>query len=203
MSSGRRSTPSTRTARSQLRWLSPTCSSSTRSGETPNRSAMPRWRLIATLHSPIARWPASSSAWLTIPTGLVKSTIHAPGRAALRGQLGELEDHGHGPQRLREAAGAGRLLADDAERRRQRLVDEAGRLPADAQLDEHEVGAVDGGVAVAGAASAGRSSRAGRASAGPARRRSRGARGSMSSRTSSSIGMRSRRASKPSTSSGV
>ena len=36
---------------------------------------------MATLHRPIARWPPSISAWVTIPTGLVKSTIQAPGAA--------------------------------------------------------------------------------------------------------------------------
>ena len=40
---------------------------------------------MATLHSPTAWWPSSSNAWVTIPTGLVKSTNHAPGldRAAI------------------------------------------------------------------------------------------------------------------------
>ena len=77
MSSGRRSTPSTKIARSQVRWFSPTCSSRTRSGDTPNRSAIPRWTLIAMLHRPMARCPASMRAWLTTPTGFVKSTIQA------------------------------------------------------------------------------------------------------------------------------
>ena len=36
---------------------------------------------MATLHSPTARCPASSSARVTMPTGLVKSTIHASGLA--------------------------------------------------------------------------------------------------------------------------
>ncbi len=39
--------------------------------------AIERSKPIATLHSPIARWPASSSARVTIPTGFVKSTIQA------------------------------------------------------------------------------------------------------------------------------
>ena len=137
-----------------------------------------------------------------MPTGFVKSTIHAPGGAAAGGRLGEVEHDRHGPQRLGEAAGAGRLLADGAEAQRQRLVDEPGGLAADAQLDEHEVGAVERRVAVVG-----------RGSAGPASAPStiRWARpptiarrsGSMSSRTSSSTGSRSDGPSKPSTSSGV
>ena len=58
--------------------------------------------------------------------------------------LGDVEDDRHGPERLREAAGPGRLLADRAEPRGERLVDEAGRLAADAKLDDDEVGAVEG-----------------------------------------------------------
>ena len=79
---------------------------------------------------------------MTIPTGFVKSTIQAPGRGALRGAFGEVQDKRDGPQRLGEPAGAGRFLPDDPEPRRQRLVDEAGGLAADAQLDEDEVSAV-------------------------------------------------------------
>ena len=80
-SSGSRSTPSTRTARSQLRWLRPTCSSSTRSGATPKWRAKRRWNPIATLQRPRARCPSSRSACVTIPTGLVKLTSQAPGFA--------------------------------------------------------------------------------------------------------------------------
>ena len=81
---------------------------------------------------------------MTMPTGFVKSTSQAPGAAALRSQLGEVQDQRHRPQRLGEPAGAGRLLADRAERRRQGLVGQSCRLAADPQLDQHEVGAIDG-----------------------------------------------------------
>ena len=84
-----------------------------------------------------------------MPTGLVKSTIHAPGADAPSDLLGDLEQHGHGAQRLGEAARPGRFLADRAELVGQRLVDEARLLTADAQLDEHEIGAVERLVAVA------------------------------------------------------
>ncbi len=47
----------------------------------PSRSASPRWKSMATLHRPMARCPRSSSAWVTMPTGLVKSTSQAPGAA--------------------------------------------------------------------------------------------------------------------------
>ena len=70
-------------------------------------------------------------------------------RRALAHFLGDLEQHGHGAQRLGEAARAGRLLADRAELVGQRLVDEPSLLAADAQLDEHEIGAVERLVAVA------------------------------------------------------
>src|SRR6266581_2688852 len=73
------STPSTRTARSHDRWFSPTCSSSTRSHGTARSAASLRCMPMATLHSPRARCPPSRSAWVTIPTGLVKSTNQAPG----------------------------------------------------------------------------------------------------------------------------
>ena len=86
-----------------------------------------RWSVIATLQSPTARWPASSSARVTIPTGFVKSTIQASGSASSRDALGDLEHDRHRAQRLRQAAGAGRLLADAAARERQRLVAGAGR----------------------------------------------------------------------------
>ena len=78
------STPSSQTARTHERWLSPTWSASTRSGSTPSSSAAVRWTLMFTLHSPTARCPSSSSARVTIPTGFVKSTIHASGAATSR-----------------------------------------------------------------------------------------------------------------------
>ena len=120
---------------------------------------------------PTARWPASSSARVTIPTGFVKSTIHASGADELAHALGDLEHDGHRAQRLGEAAGAGRLLADAAAGERHRLVREPRRLAADADLDQDEVGAVDGAVEVVGDEQlAGEALRA-PASARPARRR--------------------------------
>ena len=62
----------------------------------------------------------------------------------LTNALRDLEDDGDGPERLREAAGACRLLADTAAGERRRLVAEARGLAADTDLDQHEVGAVDG-----------------------------------------------------------
>ena len=77
--------------------------------------------------------------------------IDDPGtrRRAPAGQFGELEHERDRAQRLGQATGTGRLLADDTEGLRQRLVGQPRRLAADAELDEHEIGTVDGGVAIA------------------------------------------------------
>ena len=90
-----------------------------------------------------ARWPASISACVTIPIGFVKSTIQAPG--APRSAVSSASSSTTGTVRSAFAnpAGAGRLLADAAEARRDRLVPVARRLPPDAELDDHEIGAVD------------------------------------------------------------
>ncbi len=85
---------------------------------------------------------------MTIPTGFVKSTIQAPSAARSRGALGDLEHDRDGAQRLRQAAGAGRLLADAAAGERHGLVREPRLLAADADLDEDEVGAFDSAVEV-------------------------------------------------------
>ena len=150
--------------------------------------AEPLGRCRAGCRSPrcTARWRggrASSSAWVTIPTGLVKSTIQAPGAPRRRGRSASSRTTRHRPQRLGEAAGAGRLLADDAEASaaasRRRGVRPGP--PTRSWMSTKSAPSM-AAVAVAGAASAGRSSRAGRASAGRGRRRPRAA-GSMSSRT--------------------
>src|SRR5207247_2216251 len=54
-----------------------------------------------------------------------------------------------GTERLGEAARPGRLLADAAARKRDRLVPKSCFLPPDANLNEHEVGTVQGAVEVA------------------------------------------------------
>ncbi len=79
---GSTSCPPTWTPRSQVRWLRPTWPSRRRRAATPSAAAKRRWKPIATLHSPTARWPASSSARVTMPTGLVKSTIQASGASS-------------------------------------------------------------------------------------------------------------------------
>ena len=65
-----------------------------------------------------------------------------PGCGAAVHCLGELQDHGHGADCLGQAAGTGRLLADRAEAGRDGLVAQPSCLTADAELDEHEIGAV-------------------------------------------------------------
>src|SRR4051812_6479700 len=64
--------------------------------------------------------------------------------------LGDLEHDGDGAERLRETARARRLLPDAATGERERLVRQARRLAADADLDQDEVGAVDRAVQVVG-----------------------------------------------------
>ena len=85
-----------------------------------------------------------------MPTGFVKSTIHAPSAAAPARLVCDLEHDGDGAQRLREPARAGRLLADAAARERDGLVGEARGLAPDANLDQHEVGSVERAVELAG-----------------------------------------------------
>ena len=76
--------------------------------------------------------------------------VDDPGVGRLAHALGDLEHDRHGAQRLGKPAGAGRLLADAAARRAERLVGEPRLLAADADLDEHEVGAGNRGVEVVG-----------------------------------------------------
>ena len=111
-----------------------------------------RWNPIATLHSPIARCPASSSARVTMPTGLVKSMIHAPGAARRRARSAMSQHDRHGAQRLGEPARPGGLLPDAAELERPGLVPVPGRLAADPQLEQHRAGAVQAVVQVGGPA---------------------------------------------------
>ena len=101
------------------------------------------------MHSPIARWPGVEKRLGHDPDRVGEVDDPGARRGAPRGSLGEIEHDRNGPQRLGEAAGAGRLLADRAEPGRERLVDEARGLAADPQLDEHEVRAVEGRVGVA------------------------------------------------------
>ena len=72
------------------------------------------------------------------------------GGGALADALGDLEHDRDRAQRLGEPARARRLLPDAPAGVRDRLVREPRRLAADADLDEHEVGAVDGAVEIAG-----------------------------------------------------
>ena len=71
-----------------------------------------------------------------------------PGCGPAVHRLGELQDHGHRADCLGQAAGTGRLLADRAEAGRDGLVAQASSLTADPELDEHEIGAVQRGIAI-------------------------------------------------------
>ena len=72
----------------------------------------------------------------------------AVGRAAAH-LVGDPEHDRNGPERFPEPACARRLLADAPAGERQRLVRQPGCLAADSNLDEHEVGAVDGSLELA------------------------------------------------------
>ena len=95
---------------------------------------------MATLHSPTAWWPSSSSAWVTIPTGLVKSTSQAPRLA--RAAISSASSSTIGTVRSALANPPAPVVSwpEAAVPDRQRLVDVARRLAADAQLDHDEVG---------------------------------------------------------------
>ncbi len=105
---------------------------------------------MATLQRPTALCPASSRARVTMPTGLVKSTIQAFGARLATRSVREVEDDRHGAQRLGQPARAGGLLTDAAAVVREGLVDVPGGLAADAELEEDGVGAVDALVRVGG-----------------------------------------------------
>ena len=90
------------------------------------------------------------SAWVTMPTGFVKSTIHAPGAAWRRASSASSRTTGTVRSALARPPGAGRLLADRAELQGEGLVEQARGLSADPELDQDEVGAVDGGARVIG-----------------------------------------------------
>ena len=83
-----------------------------------------------------------------MPTGFVKSMIHAPAAARARTRSAMSSTTGTVRSALREPAGARRLLSDAPAGVRDRLIRETRRLPPDADLDEHEVGAVDGAVEI-------------------------------------------------------
>src|SRR5262249_59526969 len=67
-------------------------------------------------------------------------------RGELADTLGDLEHDGHGPQRLPEAPGPGRFLADAPAGQRNRLVGEPRGLAAYPQLDQHKGGTFEGQV---------------------------------------------------------
>ncbi len=144
-SSGSRSTPFTHAARSHVRWLSPTWSSSSDSGGTPSEAAKRRWNPIATLHSPTARCPACEQR-PGDDADRVGEVDDPRVRCCLGDPLGDVEHDRHGPQRLGQPARAGRLLPDAAALQRPGLVLVAGGLAADPQLEQHRVHAVERGL---------------------------------------------------------
>ena len=86
-----------------------------------------------------------------MPTGLVKSTIHASGLLDAHA-VGDVQHHGHRPQRLGQTAGTGGLLTHATAVQRPRLVTVSCRLATDPQLEQHRVRSVDRVVQAAGGA---------------------------------------------------
>ena len=72
------------------------------------------------------------------------------GRGPFPGACRDLEHDRHRAKRLGESPGSGRLLPDTAAREGHRLVPEPRGLAADPDLDQHEVGAVERPVEIAG-----------------------------------------------------
>ena len=126
-----------------MRWLSPTWSTSTRSGATPSKPRELALKADRDVAEPDRAVAGVEQRAGDDPDRVREVDDPRVRRGALAHALGDLEHDGHRAHRLGEAAGAGRLLADAAARERHRLVREARRLAADADLDEHEVGAVD------------------------------------------------------------
>ena len=124
------------------------------------------------------------------------------GGRALADALGDLEHDRDRSQRLGEAPGARRLLADTAAGEGDRLVGEPRRLAPDADLDEHEIRPVEREIEVAGDTSLPPNPcfSSIRAAISPTTSR-RSA--SMSCRASSVTSIRSRSRERPETSSGV
>ena len=87
---------------------------------------------------------------MTIPTGLVKSTIQAPGAASSRARSAISSITGTVRIALAKPPAPGRLLADAAARQWHRLVGVARALAADADLHEDHIGAVERAVQLAG-----------------------------------------------------
>ena len=98
---------------------------------------------MATLQSPTARCPAPSSARVTIPTGFVKSTIQAP--SAARSRTRSAISSTTGTVRSAFASPPAPVVSWPMHPHASGTVSsrEPRRLAADADLDQHEVGAVD------------------------------------------------------------
>ena len=110
----------------------------------------PRWKPIATLHRPSARWPSSSSACVTSPVGFVKSTNHAPG--APRRAVSSASSSTTGTVRSAFANPPGPVVSCPMQPNRSGMVSSWNRagLAAHPELHDHEVGALERLVAVAG-----------------------------------------------------
>ena len=93
---------------------------------------------MPTTRPPSTSWIAS----VTRPAGFVKLTNQAFGARSATASR-QVEHHRHRAEREADAAGPGRLLADDALVERHALVDDAALELADADRAEDEVGALE------------------------------------------------------------
>ena len=98
---------------------------------------------MATLHRPIARCPASSSARVTIPTGLVKSMIQASGSARCRARSAMSSTTGTVRSALASPPAPVVSWPMQPHCQRPGLVAVAGGLAADPQLQQHGARAVE------------------------------------------------------------
>ena len=139
-----------RTPRIQVRWLSPTWSTTTlgrRDAEQGRELALEPDRDVAETDRPMAgieQRPGHDADRI--------GEVDDPRirRGALADTVGDLQHDRDGAESLAEAARTRRLLPDAPAGQRDRLVREARRLAADTDLDEHEIGAVERAVEIAG-----------------------------------------------------
>ena len=95
--------PSSQTRRTQVRWLSPTWSTTTRVRLDAEQRANCRWKPIATLQRPIGAVARVEQRARDDPDRIREVDDPGAVRGALAHALGDLEHDRHGAQRLREA----------------------------------------------------------------------------------------------------
>ncbi len=141
-SSSSTSLSSTSTRRIQVRWFRPTWSTVTRAGSTPEQRRDPALEGDRDVAKPDRAMAGVEQRAGDDPDRIGEVDDPCVVGGELARALRDSQHDRHRPHRLREPAGAGRLLADAAARGRDRLVAQPRCLAADADLDQHRVGAV-------------------------------------------------------------